>query len=105
MNPIMTSFVAACDRGMITQLELVYRIVQETVAKPTDELVMGLPAETVVQIRELAASPRETRWITVGSWCGTQEGWEVAQQESQGRWLAGLALWRDYFGFTAEQST
>lgn len=65
-------------------------LVEETTARPTVEFVSALPTAITNVIQIKAAAPPETVWITLG-------GGDI------NRFLAGLALWRDYFGSLEEE--
>ncbi|MBY0458670.1 MAG: hypothetical protein K2V38_15125 [Gemmataceae bacterium] len=87
-------------RGMVTATDVSLRLVEETTAVPPIGFVASLPPEIVQEIRSRAATPSDTRWIRIESYCGPAPDPEVRereQQESHERWLAGLAFWREYF--------
>ncbi len=88
------------DRGMITHHDLAFRLVAATTECPTAELIALLPDEVLDLIRSQARQPVGTEWVTIADCCTLDIGaWERAKREEEKQWLAGLAWWREYFGF------
>ena len=106
MAPSMGQLVRLYNRGVFTTHELASRLIEATTERPTAQLVTSLPPDAVDIIREQASAPPTTKWVQIASCCtGDLEAWEAGRREQMARWLAGFALWREYFGFNAEERT
>ena len=101
-NRLLTQYA----RGWFTPRETAVRLVEETNTLPTTEFVASLPVVVLELVREQAAETPTTDGIRIVS-CNASDyaAWEATQRELQSRWRAGIVLWREYFGFNAEQQT
>src|SRR6266540_1565831 len=93
------------DRGVITRYELAFRLVAYTTQCPTAEIIARVPDEVFELIRSQAGTPPAIEWLMIADHCARDiEGWRAARHEEEKRWQHGLAYWRDYFAFNAEQN-
>ena len=90
------------DRGMITETDLVIRLVQ-AVARGgvTAEVAAVVPSAILDRIREKANTPRDAKLRVIFGGTivgGTPEEWEAFQEREVRIWREGLDRWREYFG-------
>lgn len=100
MTADQTKLLRFYERGGLTMSEFAFRFVAATTERPTAECVARLPDEVVELIRVDAGATNHPRRFAVGSYCGDDiESWRRSQEEETKAWLAGLTVWREFFGF------
>ncbi len=87
------------DEGHITDIELLFRLVQAAASHPPEEIAAFLPSQQLTRMREESADPPESlesslRYFHMGMWSGPGPH---ELREEQRLWFEGVWQWHRYF--------